>query len=128
CSLAERNRLIQDAEAFLGGIFSFRSAPALTIEGDIDWRMTVNADPDWNTDLNRLDWLTTLLLATLDTGEGKYAEKASRAICHWQRNNPPGSAPWLDIFEVAQRAGILCWVCFLGTPLDAVRDEARLAT
>lgn len=115
---------IRDAQQVLARTFTFRGLAPVTFTDEINWQFAGGNDVDWNADLNRLDWVVTTLLAAHYTNEAKFAEYASAVLAHWWRSNPPGSVPWRDPFEVAQRGNTLSWILFLGTPLPAFSDEA----
>jgi hypothetical protein len=105
-------------------MFSYRGSNPVSFPEDIDWRCAADNDPDWNRDLHRLDWLVTALLASHYTGDKNYAAAAGETLCHWWQDNPPGTKPWQDIFEVAQRAQTLSWIFFLGLRLPAFSSSA----
>ncbi len=104
--------------------FSFRGSHPILFPDDIDWRFATANDPDWNRDLHRLDWVVAALLASHYTSETSYAAAAGEALCHWWQENPPGSAPWSDPFEVGQRAHTLVWILFLGMELPSFPEVA----
>ncbi|NLI83135.1 MAG: hypothetical protein GX443_15835 [Deltaproteobacteria bacterium] len=121
---AEVLSLIQKGEDFRRLVFSFRSRPPVTFSNGVDWTLNALEDPDWNADLHRLEWMVTLVLAAHVSGEARYAREAARWLCDWSFQNPPGTAPWSDPFEVAQRANTLCWLLFLGREHRDFTDEA----
>ena len=123
----QADRLSREAERFLGGVFVFRGLEPAAFADKIDWLHTVAGDPDWNADLNRLDWIITLLLAAFYSGEARYGERASAVLIDWWERNPPGSPPWRDSFEVAQRCNTLAWILHLGSPLSEFTDTALLS-
>ena len=99
---ADVGALVSAAEKIVAGRFVFRGSE-VNLEGCMDWNLSAGVDPDWRRDLNRLEWANTLLLAGHYCGDGRYAKRAAGLLLDWQRRNPPGSAPWRDTFEVAQR-------------------------
>lgn len=54
----------------------------------IDWNDHQNDDPEWCFMLNRMDYLDHLLLASLLTGEIRYADKAKEYILNWIAAHP----------------------------------------
>jgi hypothetical protein len=119
-----RDRLISGARQALARTFTFRGCAPVTFPAEIDWGYTVADDLDWNADLHRLDWLVITLLAAHYTSDEEFAEYASAVLPHWWQANPPGSPPWRDPFEVAQRSNTLSWILFLGASLAGFSDEA----
>jgi hypothetical protein len=119
-----QERILSNARQALSRTFTFRGCAPVTFPAEIDWGRTVDDDLDWNADLHRLDWLVTTLLAAHYTRDGKFAEYASAVLPHWWQANPPGSPPWHDPFEVAQRSNTLSWILFLGAPLAGFSGEA----
>src|SRR5712691_4364831 len=119
-----KERFVQNAQSLLTRTFALRSLAPVTFTDEIDWRFTADHDRDWNADLHRLDWVATALLAAHYTQDGTFTERASSLLTHWWRANPPGSAPWRDPFEVAQRGNTLSWILFLGASLPTFSAEA----
>ncbi len=120
----ERAKIIKAADAHLAGFFAFRGSDPVSFANKIDWNYSDGVDPDWRRDLNRLDWLAGMLMAAHHSGDGKYASRAGGILREWQRSNPPGSEPWHDTFETAQRINTLSWILFLGRELDGFGDDA----
>lgn len=118
---------IRGARQVLTRTFAFRDLAPVTFPDEIDWRFTAGGDLDWNADLHRLDWLVVTLLAAHYTRKEKFAEYASTVLVQWLQANPPGSPPWRDLFEVAQRGNTLSWILFLGAPLAEFSDDALRA-
>lgn len=111
----QRQRTIKRAKRqAVEKIFRFRGSKPVIFLEEFDWWYAIDRDLDWNRDLHRLDWLVDALLASYYTGEERYAAAAGQAICHWWQTNPPGTRPWSEPFEVAQRANTLSWLLFLG--------------
>lgn len=124
---AESARISREAQALASGVFTFRAGPSLCVGLDPQALWESAPDPDWRTDLHRLDWLNTLLLSAHIGQEGRHALRAGYFLCSWVEDHPPGSPPWEDPFEVAQRMNTLCWTLFLGAPLEEFPGEAILA-
>lgn len=119
----EMKRTVSRADEILRGVFTFRSIPPVHFGNEIDWTRTPGGNGDWNADLNRLDFLVTLLLAGHITGSSRYAAHASRVLVDWVERNGPGLPVWSDIFEAAQRINTLSWILFLGRPLAGFGDQ-----
>jgi hypothetical protein len=76
------------------------SAPAAGID-----HRTVDGDPKWIWELNRLQHLPWLAQAWLFTGERGYADAALEQLDGWVRQNPPGlGIAWRGGFEAGVRA------------------------
>ena len=56
--------------------------------GAYDWNVVNNDDEEWCFMLNRMDYLEDLALATLVTGDEKYARKAAQLIDSWVDAHP----------------------------------------
>ncbi len=123
-SAEELERCLLAAEKFSSLTFEFRSRPPVTFHGAIDWRHLEADDPDWNADLHRLDWLVTLVLAGHLSGNAGFVRAADHWICVWAKSSRPGTEPWDDPFEVAQRAHTLCWLLFTGVHHPDFSGEA----
>jgi len=123
-----KERIIHGAQQILARTFTFREFAPITFPAEINWGFAAGDDLDWNADLHRLDWLVTTLLAAHCAREERFAEYVSEVLPHWWYANPPGSPPWRDPFEVAQRSNTLSWILFLGAPLSAFSDEALRVT
>lgn len=93
----------------------------------MDWRHLEAEDPDWNADLHRLDWLVTLILAGHLSENAGFVQAGAHWMIDWAKRNPPGTAPWDDPFEAAQRANTLCWLLFAGVHHPAFTEEAAEA-
>ena len=121
---AKKNELIENANGFINGKYSFRGCEPVTFSGSLDWKFQLKGFPEWNRDLHRLDWLVRVLIGAHFTGENAFYEFASEQIIDWHKANPPDSAAWLDPFEVAQRINTLCWILYLGRQNAAFSNEA----
>jgi len=106
------------AEQFLTGRFAFRGSAPVVFSQEIHWGFVADKEPDWNRDLHRLDWLITLLLAGHYTGDPRFPRHVGAVLRHWWQENPLGSSPWREPFEVAQRLNTFSWLLFLGAPLE----------
>jgi len=121
-------KTLDEAQKLAEGVFAFRNSPPVHLGIErIDWRYNETADPDWNADLLRLDWLNTLLFAARATGNHSYAQTVADVLLQWVEANGPGTGAWRDPFEVAQRCNTLCWTLFWGLPFSEVRKEALRA-
>jgi uncharacterized heparinase superfamily protein len=123
-SRRERERCIAAAEGFSSLSFTFRGRPPVRFSGAVDWRCMEDKDPDWNGDLHRLDWILTLILAGHLSGNAGFVKGAAHWMCSWEQSNGPGTRPWSDPFEVAQRSHTLCWILFTGLHHPAFTREA----
>lgn len=106
--------LAQAQRQLLTRTFCFRGQPALTLNAAWEAPPGSVPDPEWWRDWHRLEWLVEGLLASFYGEADRLAPEAAAALHHWWASYPPGSAPWRDPFEVAQRGYTLTWLFFLG--------------
>lgn len=123
----DRTQCVERAEAFSSLSFTYRNQPPVCFHGKIDWSFRREEDPDWNADLHRLDWLVTLVLGAHVSGRLEFIHAAADGLCDWERSNRPGSPPWNDPFEAAQRTNTLCWLLFTGVAHPRFPDQATEA-
>ena len=58
------------------------------------------------------------------SGNAGFVKAASHWMCDWAESSRPGTEPWNDPFEVAQRAGTLCRLLFAGVHHPDFSGEA----
>lgn len=111
---ARQALVLQARRQLLDRTFEFRGQPPVTLTPD--WQVPNGSvpDPEWLRDWHRLEWLVEGLLASYYEAAPELLPAAAAALVWWYQTYPPGSAPWQDPFEVAQRAYTLTWLFFLG--------------
>jgi hypothetical protein len=119
-----RVQCVERGDAFSSLTFAFRSRPPVSFSGGMDWSRGEEEDPDWNADLHRLDWMVTLVLGAHISGRLELIHAVAECLRDWERSNQPGSGPWTDPFETAQRSNTLCWLLFTGLAHPRFPDEA----
>lgn len=109
--------LAQARQQLLARRLAFRGQAPLTLTEQWTWPTEIGLDPEWVRDFHRLEWLTEGLLAAHYGDAADLAPVVAEALSAWWQANPPGSLPWQEPFEVAQRSATLCWLFFLGLHL-----------
>ena len=116
--------LLELADRFIGGSFSFFGHPPVCLKQPIDWHhdpisdvhwpagpshridhRTAGGNVKWIWELNRLQHLPVLAQAWLFTGDNRYSQAAFDHIDTWIDQNPPGRGiAWRGAFEAGMRS------------------------
>jgi hypothetical protein len=88
----------------------------------IDYRLARPGDPKLVWELERCQELPLLVIASLLTGDPRFADAAARRLCDWLASHPPGrGVAWANAFEPAIRA------LSLAVAFDSLRGHPLLA-